>query len=299
MSNVVPITGETAHPAASPFPQESELYFTAVERDLCWKHKDGVSHFPVPTHKMLLRADAQRVPIPLAVVGKGWGLVQNEALFQSVEAQFQHAFTTDELEGVRVVDSMSYGGRVCLRQYIFPNVRCTQQLGVSDVSFRTILKNAFGYGSLVLYSGAIDMFCTNGMIVGQFDAMYARHTKGLQISNIVERVRRSIDVFYKQADIWAQWYGKKINDSVVEQFLEQMYSDRLAAQLLRQYRIEVHTHGPTVWALYSTLTYYATHNEGAFAVRQTDSDHGAATLLKREEQVRRLTNSETWEALAA
>jgi len=281
------------------FPQESELYFTAVERPLAWQHKDGVSHFPVGTHKMLLRADAQRIPIQLAVVGQGYQVVQNQDLFQSIEEQFMRAFSSQELTSVRVNDSMSYGGRVCLREYQFPNVRCDIGGGVSEIAFRTIVKNGFGGSSIVLYTGAIDFFCTNGMISGQYDCMYARHTKGLRISDITDRVRRSIDVFYKQADIWRGWQGKRITYEEVQQFFEDKFSGRLALKLYRQYLIEEQVHGPTVWALYSAMTYYSSHNEGEFVARNTGTDHAAVTMLKREEQVQRTIASNAWSALAA
>ncbi len=305
MSNVVDMRnrGELdsqggMHP--SPFPQESELYFTAVERPLQWLDKNDGAR-AIDTHKVLVRplvyGDAV-VPQQLAVVGEGYNLVQNQDLYQSIEDQFMSMFSSQELEGVRVNDSMSYGGRICLREYQFPNVRCDLG-GVSDIAFRTIVKNGFGGSSIALYTGAIDFFCTNGMIGGQFDCMYARHTKGLRIADVTHRVRRAIDVFYKQADIWRGWHARVITDQQAQDFFEAIYSYRLANKLLRQYFIEQKVHGPNIWALYSAMTYYASHDEGEFVTRKTGTDHSAVTLLKREEQVQHTVASDAWSALAA
>jgi len=297
MSNVTQIYGSTHVELPSPFPQDSELYFTAVERDMAWAGRAANSWHCNSTHKQLLRAyDGQ--PIELAVVGKGWQLVQNQELFQAVEDQFLALFTTDELKGVIVRDMMSYAGRVCMREYIFPNVRCPSP-GVSDIAFRVILKNAFGGSSIALYIGAIDFFCTNGTVSGKLDCMYARHTKGLRIADITRRVRRGIDVFYSNAATWMQWYGRTLDVGEVKAFLEDKYSERLAEKLMRQYRIEVHIHGANMWALYSALTYYATHDEGDFATRKTGVDHSAVTLLKREEVVQSVVASDAWTRLAA
>ncbi len=300
MSNVVVFSGAergSVTPLASPFPQESKLYFTAVERPLFWQGKRTL-FVDVPTHKMLLRAENGN-PIQLAVVGKGYQVVQNQVLFQTIEEQFMHAFDANELLDVRVWDYMSYGGRVCLREYQFPNVRCNIGGGASQIAFRTIVKNGFGGSSIVLYMGAIDFFCTNGMIGGQFDCVYARHTKGLQISNITDRIRRAIDVFYKQADIWRGWRGKTITELQAMEFFEAKFSERLAKKLWHQYLIDVHVHGPNMWALYSAMTYYASHDEGQFETRKTGVDHSAVTMLKREEQVQRTIASDAWSALAA
>ncbi len=310
MSNVVDFKGESEYPTSSGvFPQESELYFTAVERDLYWRRDVKVydvnrEFSVVPTHKMLLRRldDSTQIAdrmVQLAIVGSGYQLVQNQALFQSIEEQFMRAFDANELADVRVKDSMSYGGRVCLREYQFPNVRCDIGGGVSDIAFRTIVKNGFGGSSIVLYTGAIDFFCTNGMIGGQFDCMYARHTKGLQITDVTDRVRRSIDVFYKQADIWRGWRNQLVSEQQAKEFFEDMFSDRLAIKLYRQFLIDRQIHGHNMWALYSAMTYYASHDEGQFETRNTGVDHSAVTLLKREEQVQRTVASDAWSALAA
>lgn len=296
MSNVVTLHDEATH-VVSPFPQDSELYFTAVERELHWKaHTDAAFH-PCTTHKMLLRND-DGVPRALNVVGVGYQLVQNKSLFMAIEDQFMDAFTPDELVGVKVNDSMAYDGRTCVREYQFPNVRC-EAPSVSDIAFRTIVKNGFGGSSIALFTGAIDFFCTNGMISGKYDCMYMRHTKGLKLTNITRRIRRSIDVFYTNVSMWHEWYGKRIDNDEARGFFADKYSDQLAKRLFRQYLIEAQVHGPNMWALYSALTYYATHDEGDFATRKTDTNHSPVTMLKREEQVQSVVSSDTWLRLVA
>lgn len=280
------------------YPNSSELYFYAVERDNYWHGKDG-NFRAIPGEKSIIRADkGSDGPFHLATVGQGYKVVQNRSLFNAIAEQFEQALSPEEVEGVKIHDSMSYHGRTCLREYQFPNARITGDTGRSEIAFRTIIVNGFGGSSVKLFSGAIDFFCTNGMIGGQFDAGYHRHTKNLQISHIVEKIRRSVDVFYKQADIWRKWMGKTISKDDAEQFLKEIVSERLAAKLLRQYLIEAESHGFTVWALYSAMTYYATHNEGEFEVRKTDNDHTATTLLKRETDVADWTQTDAFKQLA-
>ena len=84
-----------------------------------------------------------------------------------------------------------------------------------------------------------------------------RHTKRLQIPNLQSKLRKSIDIFYKQADQWRHWVGKVISDEDAEECFKAMpnISERRVQQLMRQFAIECQSHGRTVWALYSAATY--------------------------------------------
>jgi len=139
------------------------------------------------------------------------------------------------------------------------------------------------------------------MVTGSYDMITKRHTSGLQIPKLTDKLRMSIDIFYKQAEQWKHWMGKEISNEDAKTCFEAMpnISERRVEQLMRQFKIEVSTHGRTVWALYSAATYYATSNEGQFAVRTTAQDHAASTLINREQQVRSWQNTEQFLAIAA
>lgn len=317
MNNVVTLNTKQRESTIDPFPEYSDLYFHVHEYDMSLVPKKyaggmhsgeygGGEHggeqsydAVVQSHKALVR-NIDDKPVPIAVVGRNYNVVQNEPLFRDINSQFCKALSDRELTGAQVKDSVSYQGQTCIREYIFPNVRCKTE-GKSDIAFRTIVVNGFGGSSFKLMLGAIDFFCTNGMVVGEFDAYYHRHTKGLKVQDVVERIRRGIDVFYKQADVWQRWMKKELSADDVQEFLKSLpgMSPRRAAQLERQYYIESRAHGATVWALYSAMTYFATHNEGEFRVRDTGNDNVAATLLKREEQVKRWSESSEWKRIAA
>lgn len=128
-----------------------------------------------------------------------------------------------------------------------------------------------------------------------------KHTSGLIIPKLTDKLRNSIDIFYKQAEQWKKWVGKVITDEDAEVCFKSMpnVSDRRVDQLMHQFRIECDTHGRTVWALYSAATFYATSDRGVFAVRDTDNDHRASTLMNREQQVRSWLNTEEFEKIAA
>ena len=128
-----------------------------------------------------------------------------------------------------------------------------------------------------------------------------RHTAGLTVPKLTDRLRNSIDIFYKQSEQWSKWVGKEICDEDAEECFKAMpnVSERRVQQLMRQFSIECQSHGRTVWALYSAATFYASSDHGEFAIRETNTDHKASTLMNRENQVRAWQNSDEFLRIAA
>jgi hypothetical protein len=281
------------------FSSDSELYFPVWERPACFAGKDG--YYPDPEHKHIVRMWNDE-PKSIGLVGKNYKVLHNQELCEGIEDTFMETLTKEELDGVTRKDSISYMGGTSIRDYIFPNIRADVGVSKSDIAFRAIVINGYdGSSSFKFYHGAIDFFCTNGMVTGSYDMIVKRHTSGLSVPKLTGRLRNSIDIFYKQAEQWGHWIGKVISDEDAEVCFKSMpnVSERRVEQLMRQFRIECHSHGRTVWALYSAATYYATSNEGDFKVRETGSNHQASTLMNREQQVRSWLNTETFQQIAA
>ena len=297
MNNIIPINNRRAE---NYFPQESELYFDTWERPCYFKGKDDTFYMD-EDHKHIVRMYDDK-PLSLGVVGKNYNKLSNEKLCKSIEETFVEALTDEELRGVDVKDTVSYHGGLSIRQYIFPNIRADIQSRNSDVAFRTIIVNGYdGSSSFKFYHGAIDFFCENGMVTGSYDMIVKRHTSGLTVPKLTDRLRQSIDIFYKQAEQWSKWVGKEICDEDAEECFKAMpnVSERRVQQLMRQFHIECDTHKRTVWALYSAATFYSSSDQGEFSIRDTNSDHKASTLMNREQQVRSWLSSEEFMQIAA
>lgn len=296
MNNVVQLNSKH-----NPFPQESELYFRVWERPITFEgDEDRGTRYKIDTHKAIVRM-WNNSPKSIGVVGSKFKVASTEELCKSTEQVFMEKMNGEELRDVQVKDEVAYFGAKTVRQYIFPNIR-RQLSDKSTVGFRTVIVNGYdGSSSFKLYSGAIDFFCSNGMVTGSFDLTVRRHTSGFSIPRLADRVRTNIDIFYQQADTWAKWIGKTITDEDAKEAFEAMpnVSERRVAQLMRQFEIECHSHGRTVWALYSAATFYATHDEGEFKTRRTEANHTPITLLNREQQVRSWVSSDSFLRLAA
>ena len=287
------------------FSDESELYFKTYERPLFYSGgpaSDGINPnmYPVHSHKSIVRMIGDQ-PTSIGIVGKKYVPFEMKPLCEAVETTYAEVFDDDMLRGVQRFDRTAYDGATCVREYVFPSINRDINSN-SKVAFRTVISNSCdGKASFRIYNGAIDFFCDNGMVIGSFDMMTKRHTSGLIIPEIAQRVRDAIHLFYHQADIWLQWANKRITDESARTCFEAIpgVSERLVDKLMRQFQIEVQSHGYTVWAMYSAATYYATHSEGEFKTRNTAKDHEAVTLLKRERSIQSWLDTETFEQIAA
>ena len=309
MENVVNIAerfgGDTVddnhNPIASHsiFGQDSPLYFPIYEADLEFKGRKD--NYPCNSHKAIIRMDGD-TPQQVGIVGKNYKVVKMQDLCHTAEEQFMSAMTDDELKDCKVSESMAYHGGMLFKQYVFPNIHADLPDSPSGVSFRSIIINAYdGSSSFRFYNGAIDFFCFNGLVMGTFDMVVQRHTSGFSIPKFGDRVRAAIDIFFKQSETFGQWVGKDISDEEAQTVYEAIpsVSERRVQQLMRQFRIDCQTHGRTVWALYSAATYYASHTDGEFKVRDTKNDHTAATMINRERDILNWTNTDEFKRIAA
>ena len=76
-------------------------------------------------------------------------------------------------------------------------------------------------------------------------------------------------------------------------------SNRMREGLADQFTREVDDRGNNLWAVYSTLTYYASHADGHFTLRRTvdDTDTVAQTMLGRELNVARWVQTNEWKEM--
>jgi len=277
----------------------SPLNFDVYEQPVAVLDKHGNIGTHVKDHKAIVRRHPtmdDRMEV-LGIVGSAYKVVQNRDLFHTVDTELSRNLTEDQLRDVKVKDKIAYNGAWCSREYAFINMRYTvgKDMGYathyrgSDVGFRVIVSHAFdGTSSLKVLSGAIDFYCTNGVITGEFDQFVQRHTSGLALPRIGDRLHASINIFWTQRDVFRKWTKSDITNDVAEELINKLpgMSERRAQLMYQRWLFEAADRGPTVWALFSALTYFSSHNDGDFKLRNTGDDHAALTMHKREMQVK-------------
>jgi hypothetical protein len=284
---------------ATVFPHSDKLFFPVEERIL---RVDGDG--PVMSHKAVVRTDGDS-PTTLGIVGKDYQIVDNRDLFGKVEQQLADGLPADILRSAQVKDSTSNGGAFCARDYRFPDAKCRiegRNGHRTDVAFRTVLTNSHdGSGSAKLYTGAIDFYCSNGMIVGDYDVFGRKHTKNFDVSKFADKVAMALSKFWVEAERLQDWAKRDVSEEKVHEALQNLpgVSERKAERLFAHFQEqEAPVRGSTVYAVYSALTWYASHPEDdRFKVRNTGNDNEAETLMRREDEVRRWVRSEPFQSI--
>lgn len=282
--------------------------FLAIPEELDYHVKSAPALFePIPGAGVVdglgyqnFRTDTEKA---LGAVQERYQIVQNQELFDSLAQALDGAAPARALEGAKIKPATSYGGRQAFADISFP--RLTEDLiqargNATALTFRLLLWNSFDGSSPVrLAAGAIDGFCTNGMIFGSYDLFGRRHTKGFSQQDLSDFVGNSFILFQEKITELRRETFAAIELTQAEEFLKKNFSERRAAQLLERFAIEAQERGATVWALRSALTFYASHNSSQFAVRNTGQDSSAAVLYGRENEVASLFSSRDWRDLMA
>ena len=158
----------------------------------------------IPNKKVLLREDTEQY---LATVGNKYTVIQNKDLLDSVHTNLREAFgkgiTGFANNEVDVKVSTKNAVVKTYIEYSFPDM--TESIETTNghkttMRFRTIIENSFdSSGSVKLYTGNIDMYCTNGMIVGEYALIRQRHRGEIDIPSFADKLRVAMEQYTKNS----------------------------------------------------------------------------------------------------
>ena len=152
------------------------------------------------------------------------------------------------------------------------------------------------------FFGAIDFFCTNGMIRGEHDKVRRKNTANFTMDRFIRDLRESTQSFYAQSERLQGWANKPLYRGDVKAMLDTLLkSDRMAEKMLGLYNQEASVRGQNVWALYSAFTNYASYADerNGFNLRNTGKDTGAVSMFQRESKVSQWIESKPFKELIA
>ena len=152
------------------------------------------------------------------------------------------------------------------------------------------------------FFGAIDFFCTNGMIRGEHDKIRRKNTANFTMDRFIRDLRESTQSFYAQSERLQGWANKPLYRGDVKAMLDTLLkSDRMAEKMFGLYNQEASVRGQNVWALYSAFTNYASYADerNGFNLRNTGKDTGAVSMFQRENKVSQWIESKPFKELIA
>ena len=247
----------------------SDIFFPITERPLYFPSKSG-EYLPTK-HKAVVRADTDGKPSILAVVKDSYKVIKHKEVYDAVM----------DVVGVHDVDVSTYFDRLGQSAYIDVQFkRIVARLGTSDHLFRAIFRNGYGDTAFSMIAGAINMFCTNGMILGQYERAWKRHVASLDIAVAKDWLKTGMSAFTKDVD-WMEHLRSIVADPhrTAKRFRALSESDGHASKMADKLPHYVNEYGANEFAVYNTLTDYGTHY-ASYRDRQAPTQTGHLKSFK-------------------
>lgn len=281
--------------------------FTVYERTLGFFPPDGRKQpIKFDGYKALIRANedyrgqegVQITPRVLSVVRDSYRVMQNKDLFNAVTREMCKAFGDNAVADAKLVERVADHGGWCMWDVTFPTIK--REVRNSEVALRSIVINSFdGSTSVRCYNGAIDFFCTNGMVRGEYEHAVFRHNSDTILDRFADRLKATIGTFDAHMLVLREWGDISITPGDVNNWCTKLvYNGKLthakSTAIFARFMEEAKVRGFNVWALYSALTHLSTHSEGTVFAPRGDAAARPRLAFKREQDVMQLTNTARW-----
>jgi hypothetical protein len=242
---------------------------------------------------------------PLGIVGKSFQCASHGDFFRGVVDTATETLTAHDLEDADFSFRTARNGAWAMLDITLPNVTSTIQTDQFETSIGNRIISLHGIDgscSNQVYFGAIDYFCTNGMITGDHDKVRKKNTANFSMNSFIYELNRARTDFYQQAEqmqVWAQTSLKYVDVSTL---LDDMLgSKRKAEKMYGLYMSEASTRGHNKFALYSAMTNYATYADerNGFNLKSTGNDTQAISMWSREQEVSKWVSDDRFRLLEA
>ena len=241
----------------------------------------------------------------LGVVGDSFNCASHTDFFTGVQKTMLENLEPSDIADAKVSWRSARRNAWAMMDITLPNVtsRIDTDKHSTKVSQRVIaLHGIDGSCSNMVFFGAIDFFCTNGMIRGEHDKVRRKNTSNFSMDRFISDLRSSRQNFYLQTERLQEWASIDTSAVNVKELLESiMKSERKAEKMFGLYNQEVSVRGRNVFALYSAFTNYASYADerNGFSLRNTGNDTQAISMFQREHEVSQWIESKPFKELVA
>tara|TARA_R110000744_G_scaffold76515_1_gene151587 strand:+ start:3560 stop:4387 length:828 start_codon:yes stop_codon:yes gene_type:complete len=241
----------------------------------------------------------------LGIVGKSFQCASHGDFFRGVMDTATQELGAESLEDAEHTFKTARNGAWAMLDVTLPNIKTTitTDKAQTEIGNRIIsLHGIDGSCSNQVFFGAIDFFCTNGMITGDHDKVRKKNTSNFTMDSFIYELNRARTDFFQQAakmQVWAETSLKFIN---VKDLLDSIISSKTKAEkMFGLYNAEANVRGHNKFSLYSAFTNYASYADerNGFSLRNTGHDTQAISMWSREQEVSKWVSSKQFDVLEA
>ena len=260
----------------------------------------------------------------LSIVNDTYNVIQNAEILNPLHEQMLEVFGKENFDGskdaCKITVNLAKNGASTFVEYKFPRIKEkieTENGFTTDLMFRAIMKNTFDTSSAAtLYVGNIDSFCTNGMILGNFDILRETHRGKFEVKNFSTEFLHILDNYQDTTKVYADMaqtrvynlnnvrnlFDKLIHKSKVDDpewvaNRKEDHASDLSNKLFAQYKIESEQRGHNIFSIMSAMTNFSSHGQdGLFAMnkQKNSNDNVPVKMFNRESRVSKWLASNTW-----
>ena len=243
----------------------------------------------------------------LGVVGTGFKCASHKKFFDGVQ-NIMVDNIPDAMIDSTVRWSTARNNAWAMMDIVMPNVFTTVETEKhsTKIGRRVIaLHGVDGACSNQVFFGAIDFFCTNGMITGDYDKVRRKNTSNFCMDRFIQELNQSSVDFVGQVNELQEWANIELPTYSMKSWKEYlssiMKSDRKAEKMIPLVQKEVRKRGRNVFALYSAFTNYASYadEKNGFNLRNTGRDTSAQSMWARENEVTKWISTPQFKKLVA
>ena len=243
----------------------------------------------------------------LNVVGHGFKCASHKKFFDGVQ-NIMVDNIPDAMIDSTVRWSTARNNAWAMMDIVMPNVFTTVETEKhsTKIGRRVIaLHGVDGSCSNQVFFGAIDFFCTNGMITGDYDKVRRKNTSNFCMDRFIQELNQSSVDFVGQVNELQEWANIELPTYSMKSWKEYlssiMKSDRKAEKMIPLVQKEVRKRGRNVFALYSAFTNYASYADerNGFNLRNTGRDTSAQSMWARENEVTKWISTPEFKKLVA
>ena len=241
----------------------------------------------------------------LGIVGKSFTCASHGDFYRGVMGTVTDELLSSELMNAKCNWKTARNGAWSMLDIELPDM----QVDITSDKHQTTIGNRIislhgidGSCSNQVFFGAIDFFCTNGCIRGEYDKIRKKNTANFSMESFIYELARARTDFYAEAgkmQVWAQTSTKYVD---IRSLLDEMISsERKAEKMYMLYLQEAAIRGHNKWALYSAFTNYASYADerNGFNLRNTGNDTQAISMWSREQEVSKWVSDDRFIQLEA